>query len=250
MSQLSILQKMLKQSKVIGFDLDDTLWDNKPVIKRAISEQFDFLQLHLPKLSRDSIEQAYATEVKRAMARFQACDDEVSCHDMSLLRQHALTSLCENNKLDKAIAQQSYDVFYKARQQFTPFEKTESLLKLLAKDYQLVAISNGNASLAHSELSDYFLFHWRAGVNGKAKPDPDMLIKAMTKCQVSSDEFIYVGDSLDIDGAAAQRANSFCWLLGDFIKEQHQSLTQQLSERQLVFGSIAELLSAIEAIPN
>jgi putative hydrolase of the HAD superfamily len=243
MNKLSTLQQMLTQSKVIGFDLDDTLWDNKPVIKRAITLQFDFLQKQLPDLSRDAIEQEYATMVKQALTHIEDSGDVKRCHDMSLLRQMALKSFCESHHLDEAIAHQTYDVFYQARQQFIPFPEAEKLLELLAKKFRLVAISNGNASLVHSELNDYFSFHWRAGVDGKAKPDPDMLLKAMADCQVSCNEFIYVGDSLDIDGAAANRANSFCWLLSDLISEKQHS-----TDRQLVFRSISELLSSIEAI--
>ncbi len=101
-------------------------------------------------------------------------------------------------------AQKAFDVFHAARQQVTFFEHTLSVLNQLKKDYQLAALTNGNADISMVGLGQYFDFALSADLVGKQKPEPDMFLMALDRANVRADEAIHIGDHQEQDILAAQ----------------------------------------------
>lgn len=191
----------LKKVKVIGFDLDDTLWNNAPVIKAANETQFDYLEQVTSGYSREQIEQLYLDQVSQLIQQ-----EKLKYQDMTLLRKSALKKLSVKLSLSPEVAEETFNRFFKARQAFQIYPEAIALLKLLSCHVKLIAISNGNAQVSGTVLEDFFDQHWRAGVQGEAKPSGDMLLKACNYYGVNIEQFVYVGDNPATDGMAAVNA--------------------------------------------
>ncbi|MEM7183755.1 MAG: HAD-IA family hydrolase [Spirochaetota bacterium] len=197
------ISKILQHVKVIGFDLDGTLWDNKNTIAVAIEKQFSLLQSYLPGVSRSEVKKVFLRIVKKLKAR-----NATLYHDVSRLRKDALQEFCQYFNVHANIATEAFDAFYQARQKVVLYPETHELLKVLCKNYILVAITNGNADLKQIGLDDYFQFCWYAGIDGLAKPHPDMLLKSCQKLSIATSEFLYIGDEYETDCQAASQADT------------------------------------------
>lgn len=202
-SKVITLSQIFRNVQVIGFDLDDTLWNNRTVIKDAIDAQFRYLEEQLPNIARAEIETIFTVRVEELVI-----DDPIRYQDVSLLRMHALEEVCAHFKLSKDHSQQAYDKFFSARQNIELFPKAEPLLKLLNSKMRLVAISNGNATLDSTGIEQYFEFYWRAGAHGLAKPNKDMLIKTCRHFSIDPAQLLYVGDHVKYDYQAASNAGA------------------------------------------
>lgn len=214
MTEVTRLKTILSHIRVIGFDLDDTLWDNRPVIQKAVDEKFLFLDKVLPNHSLNEIEAVYTYEVERRVT-----DDPMRYQDMTLLRQEALASLCQHFDLSDSVAEQAWDVFYRLRQNFILYQDAKPLLKKLSERFILMVISNGNARLDHTSIAGYFDEHWQAGKNGRAKPSPEMLHKAMQHYDCRPEEYLYVGDNMNIDMRAVIDAGCYGLLIPSNLNE-------------------------------
>ncbi len=219
-SSLETLKNKLKEIKVIGFDLDDTLWDNRPVIKAANEAQFNYLEQVIAEYSREQIEHLYHEQVSRLITQ-----DEQKFQDMTLLRQTALKELCEKLSVPSEVAEKTFNCFYKERQSFQIYPEALTLLELLSHHVKLIAISNGNAMIKGTSLAPFFDLHWRAGVQGEAKPSGDMLIKASDYYGVKLEQFAYVGDNPTIDGMATKNAGCLGLLVNPNIVESEINKT-------------------------
>ncbi|WP_144392618.1 HAD-IA family hydrolase [Pleionea sediminis] len=236
MNERQKLLSFLTECKVIGFDLDDTLWDNKPVIQAAVDQMFSFLDSELTDHSINNIESVYTYEVEKRVN-----EDPLRYHDMTLLRKESLLDLCRYFNAPEKLADQAWDVFYEHRQMFTPYDDAFKLLKFLSEKFKLMVISNGNANLQVANMEQYFDCHWQAGINGRAKPDPDMLTKALAKYKIERSQFLYVGDNINIDmrfvinGRArgvlipSKRNEDVCFSLTDKMKSSFVTM-ESLSE--------------------
>jgi putative hydrolase of the HAD superfamily len=161
----------LGQISALTFDLDDTLYDNRPVIDRTMHESLAFVRSYHPSLS-----QFDAHELNQLRQTLLASEPEIY-HDVTEWRRRALElgmltpgspprgesgGRCGDGKL-RPLAQ-PIDV---------PQETHDTLAKL-AEKWPLVAITNGNAQPELFGLSDYFRFVLRAGPDGRSKPFADM----------------------------------------------------------------------------
>jgi putative hydrolase of the HAD superfamily len=231
------LQGYLAKVRVIGFDLDDTLWDNRPVIQRAVATQFDVLAQARPDLTVEQLIAAYQQQVDMLMQ-----EDPQGFQDMTRLRQEALLATCQHLEIAEHWAEQAFARFFSARQNFKVFPEALELLSRLAKRYRLIAISNGNAEIAGTPLASYFDFHWRAGVQGAAKPNAELLIKACTHYQITPQQLAYIGDNPETDGQAAMNAGC----LGILIHPDWHDYAQP-NEGLFGFKSLSEFLAWLNA---
>ena len=197
----SRLKDWLTTAKVIGFDLDDTLWDNSKVITEAINAQYQYLVQQLRAQSHEvsaiELEAAY-----RSITDQLKLDNFPLYQDVTRLRLDALGLLCDQYGLASQHAKRAFEAFFHQRQQVRLYPEVKPLLELLGKKYRLIVISNGNSSLDVIGLADYFDLHWQAGRDGDAKPSGDMLVKALQHYGITPEQFIYIGDNYHTDGKA------------------------------------------------
>ncbi len=241
-----IFWKRLTPFKVISFDLDDTLYDNLPVILRA-EEDFAVLLCDRYKLEGFARDPVFWNIVKRRL--WEA--EPALLDDVTLLRARTLVQAFELLKrplpggLKEAFA--LVDEFVSVRSSFRVPQCTIDLLSILSEAYPLAALSNGNVNLKAIGLERFFSYNLRPSHEGlRRKPNADLFVELSKLCKVSLGEILHVGDgpSTDINGAVAAGVQC-AWLKGGYGARAY-SFYKLASTPHVVLDSLTELLHITE----
>lgn len=190
--------------KLITFDLDHTLWSPDAALQRGETESYAWLAAQHPAFGEKFPAPAFIDLRVQLREQFPELK-----HRVSEIRRVAFRNALQDTGMtaDAAhnLAEQAFDVFWRARQQVTVFSDTPALLQKLAQHYALGAISNGNACLSAVGLADYFGFHFAADNFPVGKPAPDMFLAALERAGVAPHEALHIGDHPvdDMQGAQA-----------------------------------------------
>lgn len=195
----------------ITIDLDDTLYNNDPVIFYAEEKLLSFLRKYHPALSEIQKKDYYFF---RKLIKLM--DPEIY-HDVNFWRWKALEKTLLKFGLSKHDAQLGSDcamdiIIYWRNQISIPIQ-TYNILSALQTKWPLIAITNGNSDPVFYGLKKYFLDILRAGVHGRAKPYTDMYFLASKYFDLPCKYILHVGDNLktDILGSIKSGVQS-CWL--------------------------------------
>jgi len=227
----------LRPVAAMTFDLDDTLYDNLPVIRRTTEESHSALQAYHPALNDFSV-----LQYQQVRDRLLAAEPDIY-HDVSEWRRRAV----EQSMLDVGLTSaQAVDgsrdvmaVFARWRSKIDIPEETHATLAALAQRIPLVAITNGNAEPHLCGLQQYFRFTLRAGPDGRAKPYQDMYQAAAGRLNLAPEHILHVGDDLITDVAGAIRCGmQACW-----INPHRANLMQSKDSRLLPTLEISQLAS-------
>jgi len=185
----------------LTLDLDDTLWPVLPTLLRAEVVLQDWLRTHAP-----------ATAAAFDVPTLQRLRGEVAhrhpalAHDLTGLRlitlREALTSVGD----DPALAEPAFDVFFAERQRVQWYADVQPALERLAARFPLLALSNGNAELAATGLSAYFVGAVSARGCGVAKPAARIFEVACAQLQCPAGQVMHVGDDWRLDIVGARQA--------------------------------------------
>ena len=189
--------------ELITFDLDDTLWDTAPVIVSAETRLREWLVANAPKVG--------ALDVAAFQAlRQQVLSDEPQLrHRISALRRRVLFHALQGAGYMNAatLADQAFEVFIEARHALQLFPQAEPVLTILARDYNLGVVTNGNADVRRIGLRHHFKFVLCAEDIGIAKPDARLFHEALVRGgNISPAAAVHVGDHPGDDIAGAQQA--------------------------------------------
>ncbi|POP45735.1 flavin mononucleotide phosphatase [Superficieibacter electus] len=221
----------------LTFDLDDTLYDNRPVILRTEQETLKFLRNYHPSLV--ALENSDFQRLRQALRK---AEPEIY-HDVTEWRRRAVEQAMLDAGLspDEAAAGAAAAMvnFATWRSRIDIPQETHDTLAALAKKWPLVAITNGNAQPELFGLNDYFKFVLRAGPDGRSKPYHDMYHLAAERLALPLSEILHVGDDLTTDVAGAIRCGmQACW-----IKPENADLMQATDSRLLPHIEISRLAS-------
>jgi putative hydrolase of the HAD superfamily len=190
--------------KLVTFDLDDTLWHTAPAIVSAEAILRDWLTEHAPRLGPVPVEHLW--EIR---ARLVEADPSFK-HRISALRRRVLFHALEDAGYPapeaQDLADKGFEVFLHGRHQVEIFPEVHPTLEILAKDFTLGVITNGNADVRRLGLADYFAFALCAEDLGIGKPDPTPFREALKRASVDAGAAVHVGDHPDDDIAGAQKA--------------------------------------------
>lgn len=202
----------------IGFDLDDTLYNNGPVLLRAEQALKDYLAVHFPLTIAMTYYDWLAIRQQLKLAQ------PALANDIGLTRIKALTKglIDLGYSLSEATAgaAQAMKHFLVWRNTIDISPKTHQLLAKLADNYRLFAISNGNACASALKLDQYFEFSLHANIDMPMKPKPELFRAAGSKLSLEKHQILYIGDHPVSDVVGATRAG---WQSGWFNPSQ-QSL--------------------------
>ncbi|MCT4707383.1 5-amino-6-(5-phospho-D-ribitylamino)uracil phosphatase YigB [Enterobacteriaceae bacterium H16N7] len=195
----------------LTFDLDDTLYDNRPVIERTELESLSFVQNYHPSLST-----LKKPDFMRLRQAIRLAEPDIY-HDVSEWRRRAVEQamLDAGLSVEEAAAGATAAManFAEWRSRIDVPEETHDTLAKLAEKWPLVAITNGNAEPHLFGLDKYFKFVLRAGPHGRSKPFNDMYHLAAQKLDVPLTHILHVGDDLTTDVAGAIRCGmQACWI--------------------------------------
>ncbi len=192
----------LRPFKAISFDLDDTLYDNHPIIESAELAFIDYLNKNFSELAELTRKQ-WLLYKNLEIKQFPEL-----AHDVSLARQQTLSRVMTIYGIPqfKAVeyAKQAFAHFIKLRSAFTVPRESIQLLEKIRKSYPVIAITNGNVDEFQIQLDDKFEFILKAGGGFKSKPQGDLFIEAARRLNIEVSDILHVGDHLISDVYGAQ----------------------------------------------
>lgn len=195
----------------ITVDLDNTLYDNNPVISRAEEKLVLFLKKYHPLLSKIEKQDCYI-----ARKIIKLIDPEIY-HDVNYWRWKSLEYVLLKYGLSRADAQLGadcgMDIIIHWRNKIDISIRTNKVLLALRSKWPLIAITNGNADPILFGLKKYFSDVLRSGIHGRAKPYQDMYYLASKYFGLPCKYILHIGDNLEIDvqGALCSGMQA-CWI--------------------------------------
>lgn len=188
--------------KVISFDLDDTLYDNVPVMQRAEHSVQQYITQEYPETNEWGL--THWRQLRDDVSR----TDTALASDMTRLRLKTLELGLKRFGIANAAkaADAVMDVFIAERSNFEVPPDSFELLEALSDRYQLIALSNGNVNADKIGLARYFECVIQPGEGMRGKPLPDMFMEAQRRLpHVAPEAFLHVGDHPYSDVLGAQR---------------------------------------------
>jgi HAD superfamily hydrolase (TIGR01549 family) len=189
--------------KVITFDLDDTLWDAKPVLLEAERVLYDWLAECCPKVVA-----TYSLPALRELRiELMALRPDLA-HQITESRRIILQSVMQQTGMDQQLAQrksyQGIDIFLTARHQVEIYPVIEPLLSALSDTFVLGALTNGNADINRLAIGHYFSFAYSAEMLDSSKPSPAHFEQTEKTTRATGEEILHVGDHIEHDIYAAK----------------------------------------------
>lgn len=212
----------MKQLKFLSFDLDDTLYDNGPVIRQAFQDLYDYLVSQYPEIgSLFSLKQF----IRRAHEIRAQHPHEF---DYTILRHIHIGNVLTEAGYPDADTTAAYEVFIDSRQQVVLYDQTVEVLEMVAKQFPLIAITNGNALPERIGIGDYIQQTFNPGNCGFAKPDPRIYQHVCQQLAIRPEQLLHIGDCLDNDFNAAHQAG--CQAIWLNHKQHARSIQPQVKE--------------------
>ncbi|MTI14611.1 HAD family hydrolase [Sansalvadorimonas verongulae] len=231
--------------QLITFDLDDTLWDNGPVIRKAVSECYNWLLKKCPELvgvyDAGTLNQL-KDDIKNTVPELAHRVSEVRVVGM----QRALEQVGYQSGDAIKLAREAFQVFQHWRHEVELFNGAEIMLAELSAKYPLAVITNGNADVSALGLGHYFRFSVSAEDLNRSKPDPVVFQHALKVAGVNASCAVHIGDNLitDVQGAAEAGMRTV-WFNP---KGAAAHLMQKNAEPDQVVSSLADIPAAVESI--
>lgn len=189
---------------LISFDLDNTLWPTKTVIRRAERALQSWLKQQHPE----------AWEQQLQPPNFLALREQLVSHKPHLkhkptaLRLQVLAMGFRQAGYAEPHAQQAAEAgfahFIAVRNQVSFFPQAIEVLQQLSRHFRLVAITNGNADLQRIGLGHMFAQQYTAEQVGYTKPDARIFQHMLADQHLRAEQCIHIGDHPEEDIAAAQ----------------------------------------------
>ncbi|TMO68745.1 HAD-IA family hydrolase [Pseudoalteromonas aurantia] len=195
--------KALSNISVLSFDLDDTLYNNHPIIKAAVQAQLSYLANIEQWTAQGPNFWSYCRN-KTAKQHPTLIDDVTQLRRVAL--HYGMAQLGFTAPQAEQYAQEAYTAFSHARSNITVEQPVLELLHTLRKKYRLIAITNGNVEVEKFNLAGEFDVVLKAGPDGAAKPHSALFDKAAMILSVDKSEILHIGDSLDSDVQGANNA--------------------------------------------
>jgi len=199
---------MSQKIKVLSFDLDDTLWPCLPTIEHAEKLLYQWLKKNVP-----SITHCYTQQQLREKRKSLLLEHIDLAHDLTRLRILSFEQLASEFNTTQSWIQPAFDIFHEARQQVTLFDDVEPVLDELNSRYQLVSLTNGNASTIKTGVNHWFDYSLNSETVGKQKSEPDIYLQVQKLTQVDAEQMVHIGDHplQDVSGAKSAGVHAI-WL--------------------------------------
>lgn len=194
---------MTNEIKMITFDLDDTLWDNKPTITNAEIKTRKWIEDRVGAIEWGDLNDFL--QLRETLIR----KDKSIAWDISKLRieifKEKMKGLRSADDIKK-IAKDAFRYFLKKRHEVKLFPGVEDALKVLSENYMLGILTNGNADIYKLSIGKYFKFSISSLEAQDSKPNKSHFELAKSyHPNMKYSEMLHIGDHQinDIFGAHA-----------------------------------------------
>ena len=194
---------MTNKIKMITFDLDDTLWDNKPIITNAEIKTRKWIEDRVGTINWGDLNDFL--QLRETLIR----KDKSIAWDISKLRieifKEKIKGLVSTDDISK-LAEDAFAYFLKKRHEIELFPGVEDALKVLSENYMLGVLTNGNADIYKLSIGKYFEFSISSLEAQDSKPSKSHFELAKSRLpNLKYSEMLHIGDHQinDIFGAHA-----------------------------------------------
>jgi len=187
--------------RTITLDLDDTLWEIAPVIRRAESRLREWLAERYPRI----VDMHQPEDIAELRAQIVA-EHEQQSYDLTFVRQQVLARMGIAAGYGDGFVDEAFAVFDRERNTLELFPEVRPALETLASRYTLVAVTNGNARLEQIGIDHLFHAVVSARSAGAAKPARSIFDAAVTAGGAAAHETLHVGDHPEFDVHGARSA--------------------------------------------
>lgn len=191
----------MQHIRVITLDLDDTLWEIAPVIRRAEAALWGWLERHFPNIPA-AFDAAAALQLRQRIVS----EHSDQSHDLRFLRKTVLGHMAEAAGYSRDLVDPAFRIFDAARNRVELYPDVLPALARLAEHYKIIAVTNGNANLQTIGIRHLFSDVVTAVDAGAAKPAPAIFEYALDRAGVDATATLHVGDHPEIDVAGAAGA--------------------------------------------
>ncbi len=192
---------MTTEIQMITFDLDDTLWDNKPTITNAEVKTRKWIEDRVGAIEWGDLNDFL--QLRETLIR----KDKRIAWDISKLRieifKEKFKGLVSANEITK-LAEEAFSYFLKKRHEIELFPGVEDALEVLSKNYMLGVLTNGNADIYKLSIGKYFEFSISSLEAQDSKPNKSHFELAKSHLpNLKYSEMLHIGDHQinDIFGA-------------------------------------------------
>ncbi len=184
--------------RTITLDLDDTLWEIHPVIRRAEERLYAWLGENYPRIT-EQFEPADMREIRARVVE----EHSDKAHDLTFLRHTVLIDVAIAAGYRNFLIDEAFAVFDEVRNDVEIFPEARPGLLALRERFTLIALTIGNADLEKVGISDLFDGHVNAAMVGAAKPERPIFDAAVQAGGAGAAETLHVGDHpfYDVHGA-------------------------------------------------
>jgi putative hydrolase of the HAD superfamily len=183
---------MMKHIKMITFDLDDTLWDNRPTIMKAEIDTRKWIEDKVGEIEWGDFNDFL--NLREDLIK----EDKTIEWDISKLRKeifrkklwHVTPEHFRDEIVDKA-----FEIFIAKRHEIKLFNGVKESLENLSKKYTLGVLTNGNADVYKFDIGRYFNFSISSLEAKDSKPNRAHFDMAISKVNdISFNNILHIGD--------------------------------------------------------
>ena len=183
---------MTKHIKLITFDLDDTLWDNRPTIIKAEIDTRKWIEDKVGEIEWGDFNDFL--NLRDDLIK----EDQTIEWDISKLRKEIfrkkLRHITPENFRDE-IVDKAFEIFIAKRHEIKLFEGVKESLKNLSRKYTLGVLTNGNADVYKFDIGKYFKFSISSLEAKDSKPNRAHFDMVITKVNdISFENILHIGD--------------------------------------------------------
>ena len=230
----------MQDIRTITLDLDDTLWPIGPVIERAERRLYGWLHEHYPRITERFPAPALLQLRQEIAAEFPHMG-----HDYYFLRRAVLERIGEQAGYGDGYVDDAMAVFHAERNTVELYPDVRPSLEALGRDYRIVAVTNGNASLEHIGIRDLFDEVVSAANAGVAKPAREIFEVAVEAGGAAAHETLHVGDHPEIDVVGASEAG----LRAAWLNRNGHEWPAHLRPPDAIVHDVDELLQMLRGAP-
>lgn len=209
----------IERIKVVSFDLDNTLYDNSPVIKKAEKASQKYLAKEFEKQNKIFDVNQYIS-VRKELIK----NNDIAFDNLTYLRQECLKQVCAELHDSSQVVQKATEIFISFRQKAKTPKKINHMIKKLSERFILVSITNGNCDANNLTIGKYFKKNYSPQQGYRAKPNIEMFEKVKSDFELNPGELLHIGDEERTDGLGATNASCQFFLFTPFKTGVYQTV--------------------------
>lgn len=208
----------LQPFSVISFDLDDTLYDNVPVMQASEKAVQAFIENQYPETQGWDQNHWRKRRWRLMQERADLRSNMTELRMATLLEGFHEAQVGDPQHAAETVMQQ----FLHHRSNFEVPVASHQLLDALKSRFVLVAVSNGNVDCEKIGIAKHFDVIVQPSEQWRGKPHPDMFEVVMDRLKVPAHEILHIGDHPQSDVLGAHRAGCQSgWFTGGLGGHQH-----------------------------